>query len=124
MALLGGRYEIICELGRGGMAEVLLALDRGPAGVQRLVVIKRILPALAADEKFVSMFLNEARIASNLSHPNIAHIYEFGQVDDSFFIAMEYIDGIDLSVVVLDGPKRPLPLEHVSRIIADVCALG
>lgn len=117
-----GKYRLTRRLARGGMAEVFLASQRGPGEFERTVAVKRILPHLADIPQFLQMFLDEARLAAQLSHPNIAHIYEFGQVDDSFFIAMEYIDGIDLSVVVLDGPKRPLPLEHVSRIIADVCA--
>ena len=121
MALLGGRYEIICELGRGGMAEVLLALDRGPAGVQRLVVIKRILPALAADEKFVSMFLNEARIASNLSHPNIAHIYEVGVAGGEYFLAMEFIHGVDL-LALLRTVKRALRPAHAAHVASRVAA--
>jgi serine/threonine-protein kinase len=104
------------------MAEVFLATQRGPGDFERTVAVKRILPHLADIPQFLEMFLDEARLAAQLSHPNIAHIYEFGEVDDSYFIAMEYIDGVDLSSVVLDGPKRPLPLEHAARIAADVCA--
>ena len=121
MAPLAGRYEIIRELGRGGMAEVLLALDRGPAGVQRLVVIKRILPALAADQKFVSMFLNEARIATNLSHPNIAHIYEVGVEAGEYFLAMEFIHGVDL-LALLRTIKRALRPAHAAHIASRVAA--
>jgi serine/threonine-protein kinase len=117
-----GRYRLTRRLARGGMAEVFLATQQGPGGFERTVAVKRILPHLADTPQFLDMFMDEARLAAQLSHPNIAHIYEFGNVDDSYFIAMEYIDGVDLSVIVLDGIKKPLPLEHSARIIADLCA--
>ncbi len=117
-----GRYRLLRRLARGGMAEVFLSTQQGPGEFERIVAIKRILPHLADIPQFLEMFTDEARLASQLSHPNIAHIYEFGNVDDSYFIAMEYIDGIDLSVIVIEGMKRPLPFEHAARIIADVCA--
>ena len=117
-----GKYRLIRRLARGGMAEVFLATQKGPEGFERTVAIKRILPHLADVPQFVQMFMDEARLAAQLSHPNIAHIYEFGETEDAHFIAMEYIRGVDLSVVVLDGPGRALPLEHAARIIADVCA--
>jgi eukaryotic-like serine/threonine-protein kinase len=117
-----GNYRLTRRLARGGMAEVFLATQRGPEGFERTVAVKRILPHLADLEQFVEMFMDEARLAAQLSHPNIAHIYEFGRVDDSYFIAMEYIDGIDLSVIVMEGLTHLLPLEHAARIIADVCA--
>jgi serine/threonine-protein kinase len=117
-----GNYQLTRRLARGGMAEVFLATQKGPESFERTVAVKRILPHLADISQFVDMFMDEARIAAKLSHPNIAHIYEFGRVDDSYFIAMEYIEGIDLSVIILEGPARPLPFEHAARIIADVCA--
>jgi serine/threonine-protein kinase len=117
-----GNYRLIRRIARGGMAEVFLATQQGPSDFERAVAVKRILPHLADDPQFVEMFMDEARLAAQLSHPNIAHIYEFGRVEDSYFIAMEYIDGIDLSAVILDGPKQPIPIELAARIIADVCA--
>jgi len=117
-----GKYRLMRRLARGGMAEVFLASQQGPGGFERTVAVKRILPHLADIPQFLDMFMDEAQLAAQLSHPNIAHIYEFGQVEDSYFIAMEYIDGIDLSVVVLEGRQRPMPLQHAARIIADVCA--
>lgn len=117
-----GNYRLIRRIARGGMAEVFLATQQGPSGFERAVALKRILPHLADDPQFVEMFMDEARLAAQLSHSNIAHIYEFGRVEDSYFIAMEHIDGIDLSAVILDGPKQPMPLELAARIIADVCA--
>ncbi len=114
-----GKYQLIRRIARGGMAEVFLATQRGPEGFERTVALKRILPHLAEVPDFVEMFMEEARLAAKLAHPNIAHIYEFGQVDGSHFITMEYIDGLDLSAM---APPPLLPLGHCARIIADVCA--
>lgn len=117
-----GKYTLTRRLARGGMAEVFLAMQQGPGGFERTVAVKRILPHLADVSQFLEMFMDEAQLAAQLSHPNIAHIYDFGAVEDSYFIAMEYIDGIDLSAVLLDCKINPLPLEHAARIIADLCA--
>ena len=115
-----GNYRLLRRIARGGMAEVFLAAQRGPEGFERTVAVKRILPHLADQTQFVDMFMDEARLAARLSHPNIAHIYEWGRVEDAYFIAMEYIDGIDLSAVILDT-KTLIPLEHAARVAADVC---
>ena len=117
-----GKYRLTRRLARGGMAEVFLATQEGPEGFERTVAVKRILPHLADNPQFTQMFMDEARLAAQISHPNIAHIYEFGETDGTYFIAMEYIKGVDLSVVVMGGPGKPLPMEHGARIIADVCA--
>ena len=104
------------------MAEVFLAVQQGPEGFQRKVAVKRILPHLADIPQFQDMFLDEARLAAQLTHPNIAHIYEFGSIRGNFYIAMEHIEGVDLGSVILQGLSRPLPLEFTTRIIAEVCA--
>ncbi len=106
------------------MAEVFLARQRGPEGFDRRVAVKRILPHLVDSESFVRMFLDEARLAARLSHPNIVHIYEFGKVDEHFFIAMEYVDGVHAGMLIKlaaqAGQRLPLPL--IARIGADACA--
>lgn len=117
-----GNYQLIRRIARGGMAEVFQASQRGPEGFERTVAIKRILPHLADSPEFIAMFMDEARLAARLSHPNVAHIYEFGKVEDSYFIAMEYIDGIDLAPIILAGARSLLPLAHAARITADVAA--
>lgn len=117
-----GHYTLIRRIARGGMAEVFLAVQKGPEGFERPVAVKRILPHLADVGQFRDMFMEEARLAAQLSHPNIAHIYDFGCYRGNYYIAMEFIDGIDLSVILTDGERRPLPLEHAARIIAEVCA--
>src|SRR3954469_5269592 len=85
-----GKYQLFASLGRGGMADVFLAVSRGPMGFNKLVVIKRLRPALAEEPAFRSMFLDEARLAARLNHPNVVHTYEVGEHGGIYFIAMEY----------------------------------
>ena len=88
-----GNYEILRRLASGGMAEVFLAKQVGLGGFERLVCIKRILPHLSEEDDFIQMFQDEARIAANLIHPNIAQIYDIGHAEDAYYIAMEYVRG-------------------------------
>ena len=119
-----GKYQLIKRLAMGGMARIYLARQRGPEGVEKQVVVKRILPHLAENEDFVRMFLDEARIAARLNHPNIVQIFDLGAQDDSFFIAMEYIHGEDLRRVwkKADRAGTPIPVPLVCRIITEACA--
>ncbi|MBX5483797.1 MAG: protein kinase [Myxococcaceae bacterium] len=94
-----GKYRLGQLLATGGMGEVFLAKHEGPAGFAKTVVVKKILPHLARDQQFVDMFLNEARLAALLSHANIVQIFELGQQDDTYFIAMEYIHGRSLRAI-------------------------
>jgi serine/threonine-protein kinase len=118
-----GRYEILGRLAFGGMAEIFLARESSGAGA-RHVVIKRVLPNVADDAKFVEMFLNEARLAIQLNHPNICHIYEFGDLEGSYFIAMEWIDGVPLGKLIRRARKsgKGVPVEIAVRIGAQVAA--
>src|SRR5579859_8160021 len=84
-----GKYTLLRKLAQGGMAELFLAIQRSVAGFEKLIVIKRILPAMNQDRAFIDMLLHEARIAATLSHPNIVQIFDVGQVDGTYFIAME-----------------------------------
>ena len=119
-----GNYRLIRKIATGGMAEVWLAEQQGIEGFSRKVVVKRILPAFAKDPSFVSMFLNEARVASQLSHPNIVQIHDLGERDGEYFLAMEYIHGRDLGRVM----HRSLELGRwvspavALRIVAYACA--
>src|SRR5207302_6466607 len=90
-----GKYEIVRKLATGGMAEIYLARVRGAAGFEKLVVLKRILPNLARDPVFVQMFLDEARLAATLQHPNIADVHDVGEADGAYFFTMEYVHGQD-----------------------------
>lgn len=101
------------------MAEIFLALQEGPEGFSRRLVIKRILPHLAADKAFLRMFLDEARIVAMLSHPHIVHLYDFGEVEGSYYLAMEYVEGIDLKQ--LGDRIGPVPAEHAAKIMSYVC---
>lgn len=119
-----GQYVLQRQLAVGGMAEIWLATTQGPAGFQKDVVIKRILPQFANDATFVEMFLDEARLAAALSHPHIVSIFNLGQDGDSYFIAMEFIDGYDLSRLIVRAKTRGLSIPaHIAvRIVADACA--
>src|ERR1700726_4259133 len=88
-----GRCRVVDEMGVGGMARVHLARMDGPGGFQKWVAIKRIHPHLVEDETFVNMFLDEARVAARISHPNVATVFELGKHEDTYWIAMEYLHG-------------------------------
>ncbi len=87
------KYRLIAEIGRGGMADVFLAVAQGPVGFNKLVVVKKARTELTQDPEFLSMFLDEARLAARLSHPNVVHTTEIGQDGARYFIAMEYLEG-------------------------------
>ncbi len=95
-----GRYQLLDKIAQGGMADVFLARTFGVEGFEKRLVIKRILPGLSRSTRFVTMFINEARILTNLNHPNIVQVYELGRHEGYYFIAMEYIHGKDLTRVV------------------------
>jgi serine/threonine protein kinase len=118
-----GPYELLERIGMGGMAEVFLARQRGEEGFERLVAIKRILPQVAEDDDFVRMFVDEAKIAVQLSHPNIAQIYDLGREGDTFFIAQEYVHGRDMGAVVDRQVQAatPLPIPFVLYVATKVC---
>lgn len=119
-----GRYELLRKLATGGMGQVFLARQKGPVGFQKLLVVKRLLPHLSEDQDFIRMFLDEARIAGNLNHPNIAQIYDLGDVDGVLYIAMEYVQGEPVSQVNAraNQVKGGLPLGLKCRIVADAAA--
>src|SRR5258706_4849228 len=92
-----GPYELGERLGLGGMAEVFVAYRAGPHGFAKKVALKRILPELAQDPRFVAMFCDEARISAPLCHPNIVEVIDFGESQDELFMAMEYVEGVSLA---------------------------
>ena len=119
-----GRYQLLKKIATGGMAQIYLARQVGPEGFEKLLVVKRILPHLAENEEFITMFLDEARIAARLNHPNVVQIFDLGAQDDSFFIAMEFIHGEDVRRVWKHADKvgKPIPLPLICRIIIEACA--
>lgn len=120
-----GKYELVSRLAAGGMAEIFLARTKSIQGFEKYLVIKRILQHRTQDPEFVRMFLDEARVAATLDHPNIVQIYDVGHVDNEYFIAMEYLRGHNLIEIVRAGAKlgyaKP-PLEHVVSILTQCCA--
>ncbi len=122
-AVTYGKYFLLERLAVGGMAEVFKAKTFGVHGFERLLVIKRILPHLCEDEEFVEMFIDEAKISVELSHPNIAQIFDLGKIGDNYFIAMEYIDGKDLRAILkkLKGTGRKISIPMAVFIAMEVC---
>lgn len=117
------RYEVIRRIAIGGMAEIFLARDLSTSSASataRRVVLKCILPSIGQDPSFLELFFDEARIVSRLSHPNIAHVYDFGEADGQYFIAMEYIDGLHVSQLVRGLHPDLMPIEHALRIACSV----
>jgi len=105
-----GAYVLERKLGTGGMAEVYLARRTGPHGFTKRVALKRILPELSGEAEFVQMFCDEARVAATLSHPNIAHVIEFGEHEGELFIVMEYVDGVSCSAVLRASVQRGMAI--------------
>ena len=103
-----GKYKLLERIATGGMAEIYRARMTAVAGITKPVVIKKILPGYADDDAFVSMFINEARIALGLSHGNIAQIFDFGEVEGEYFLAMEWVDGHPLSHVMRRAREKGL----------------
>jgi serine/threonine protein kinase len=118
-----GPYLVYERLGMGGMATVHRAKKRGIAGFERGVALKRMLPHLSEDAEFVNSFVREAKLASLLVHPNIAQIYDFGQIDNVYFIAMEHVDGFDVSKLLRRSHRDNAvpPLNVVLSILAELC---
>ncbi|HTB61243.1 MAG TPA: serine/threonine-protein kinase, partial [Polyangia bacterium] len=118
-----GKYYLFDRIGVGGMAEVFLAVAIGPQGFQRTLVIKRMLSHLSQDGAFVKMFIDEAKLCGLLSHPNLVQIFEFGQIDESFFIAMEHVQGETLLAVQakLAEERRIAPVAASLEIMRQVC---
>lgn len=115
------KYGLLAELGHGGMADVYLAVMRGPAGFgfTKLVVIKQLRRHLAEDPEFVGLFMNEARLAARLNHPNIVATYDVGQVGRVLYLAMEYLEGQALSRILHRLDER-MPLGLHLRVLSDV----
>ena len=111
-----GRYEVVCRLARGGMAEILLGRLTGPSGFERSVVIKRILPSYADERQFVEMFLDEARIAARIHHPNVVQHQELGDDGEQLYLVMEYLEGESLASLQRRARSRADLLEPAESI--------
>ena len=120
-----GKYFLLDKVAVGGMAEIFRAKSFGHSGFEKTVVIKRILSQFASNEDFVEMFIDEAKLSVELTHPNIVQIYDFGKIENSFFIAMESVQGKDLRSILRRQAERGeyMPFE-VSAFIAHEMACG
>jgi len=118
-----GKYRLLGRIGYGGMAEVWVAHQQGPMGFEKLVAIKRLLPHMEGERQFVRMFLDEARIAARINHANVVQIFDLGLAEQTFFIAMEYLDGESLARVMGEGIKRgnPLSVPLAAMILSQIC---
>ena len=105
-----GKYQVLERLAVGGMAELFKARAAGEHGFEKLVVVKKILPQLAADPAFIQMFLDEARLTAQLDHPNIVHVFELGTDADTPYIAMQWVDGVDLLALMRECARTQLRL--------------
>jgi serine/threonine protein kinase len=119
-----GQYSLLACLGSGGMAEVFLGRAQSIAGFEKLLAIKRLLPSYTANTETVQLLADEARITVQLTHSNIVQVFDFGCVDHAYYIAMEYVDGLDLKSLVRidDVTSQPMPLElalHVTICVLD-----
>jgi serine/threonine-protein kinase len=119
-----GRYRLLGLLGQGGMGRLYIAERRGVQGFVKIVALKRILPHLADSARLRDMFLNEARIAARLEHPNIVATYELGEVEGKYFISMEYLPGEDLLAVIHRSQGgQVIPIE-IAAALAQQAAQG
>ncbi|HVW24588.1 MAG TPA: serine/threonine-protein kinase [Polyangiaceae bacterium] len=119
-----GNYELLVRIGRGGMASVWVARGRpSPDGPEQLVAIKAMLPELASNTEFRSMFLDEGQIVGSIDHPNVVKVYDVGEEEGILYMAMEWVEGDSLHTLIAEANKRrPIPPEVAVRLIADTAA--
>jgi serine/threonine protein kinase len=118
-----GKYSLLDRIAAGGMAEVFRAKAYGVEGFERVVAVKRILPSIAADTDFITMFIDEAKIAVQLNHANIAQIFDLGKAGNSYFIALEYVHGLDVRSIFDALAKRGqrAPVTMAAYVAMKIC---
>jgi serine/threonine protein kinase len=119
-----GKYQLLDKIAVGGMAELFRAKLTGVQGFEKLIAIKKILPNLSEEENLITAFIDEAKLAALLHHENIVQIYDFGSMDEEYFIAMEFLFGKDLRTIRRTAKKRDLALglENIFYVISRICA--
>jgi tetratricopeptide (TPR) repeat protein/tRNA A-37 threonylcarbamoyl transferase component Bud32 len=119
-----GKYVLLDKVATGGMAELYRAKITGIQGFEKLIAIKRILPHLVTQEELISSFIDEAKLAALLHHQNIVQIYDFGCIEESYYIAMEYLLGKDLRLVTRKAAlkDKPVSLEFALYVVSRICA--
>src|SRR5262245_363513 len=117
------KYRVTERLDAGGMAEVFRGVAESLRGFKKNVAIKRILPSLTKNKKFVAMFLDEARLSLHLQHANVVHMFDIGVAEGTYFIVMEYVDGANLKTVndSLKRQGRRMRVPHTLYIMMEVC---
>ena len=119
-----GPYRLVHQIATGGMAEVYLAKTRGVAGFEKFVALKMIHPNFSADEHFIQMLVDEAKISVQLQHVNIAQTFDLGRVGETFYLTMEYVDGCDLYKILRKASELDvsMPIESAVFVAKEVCA--
>ena len=117
------RYRVVEKLESGGMAEVFLAESEGLQGFRKQVAIKRVLPNLSSKKKFISMFLDEARLSAQLSHSNCVQVFDIGVGDNAYFIVMEFVDGANLKAIAesIKKQNKEFPVAYAVFIALEIC---
>jgi eukaryotic-like serine/threonine-protein kinase len=117
-----GPYEVVRPLGMGGMAETFEGIRRGLAGFEQRVCIKRVLPVFASEPRFVDMFLDEARLLAHLRHARITQVYDFGEADGTYYMAIELVEGTDLEGLLrsLTREGRAFPVDVLVYVLAEL----
>src|SRR5215467_14099819 len=117
------KYRLTERIGSGGMAEVFRATGEGPEGFARTFVVKRIHPHLSPAAEFVRMFVDEAKISARIVHPNVVQVFEFAFHDDSYYIVMEPVDGVDMARLLrrLEERDEVVPVTFVAELGRQVC---
>jgi serine/threonine protein kinase len=119
-----GPYRLTQQIATGGMAEIHLAKTKGIEGFEKYVALKMIHPNFSSDDHFVQMLIDEAKISVQLQHVNIAHVFDLGRVEDTYYIAMEFVDGSDLFKILRKSSEqdRHMPIECATYIAKEVCS--
>ncbi|WP_428269849.1 serine/threonine protein kinase, partial [Haliangium sp.] len=120
---MGDRYTITERLDQGGMAEVFRGVAESLQGFKKNVAIKRILPSLTKNDKFVAMFLDEAKLSLYLQHANIVQVFDIGVTDTSYFLVMEFVDGCNLKALIdrLKQKGRATEIPHAIYLMIECC---
>ena len=116
-----GRYTLFDKIGRGGMADIFLARAQTDLGVTRLVVLKQILPHLAESREFSDLLITEAKLAARLDHANVVQVHDLGRADGFLYIAMQYVEGFDLTELLrrCSRTKTALPVQYALLIVIE-----
>src|SRR5205085_927151 len=118
-----GRYEFLVPIAEGGMASVWAARMKGTRGFQKTLAVKMMLATLSDNPQFELMFLDEARIASRIHHPNVVEIFDLGEETEVLYLVMEYVDGEPLSTIFRSAQKKAgMPVGIAVRVVADAAA--